>query len=413
MTSSDVTALPDDAKAPGGGPGGHVARRGDLATGRPATPGGLRLRRVQRRHHRPAARPGPSTGSTARGCDLGRRRRWPGRPGPSSSRWWPAAWPAPGAVDAVVALGAVIRGDTGHYDFVAGECAAGLQRVQLDTGRAGGLRGAHHRHRRPGARALAARRAPTRAPRRRVTALETVGRAAAASSDLPSGAASASPSGGAERAAPGPAQGLAREGHPRPVRRRRPGRQPVLGRRLPGHHRRPPGRRGADPAAPGDPALRGRRAVRPRASPAGTGSRSGGATVTSLGTLQYSKATANPIRVVLAVPADSPVTSVADLAPRPPGRRRPAGVDRVPRADPPVPRASTGCEAEVSLSYGATEAKVPDIADCVVEITETGRALRAAGLRIVETLLGLAHRAHRQPGRRPPTPTSATPWSSC
>jgi 6,7-dimethyl-8-ribityllumazine synthase len=37
-------------------------------------------------------------------------------------------------VDAVVCLGAVIRGDTGHYEFVAGECAAGLQRVQLDTG---------------------------------------------------------------------------------------------------------------------------------------------------------------------------------------------------------------------------------------------------------------------------------------
>ncbi|HEV2360580.1 MAG TPA: 6,7-dimethyl-8-ribityllumazine synthase [Acidimicrobiales bacterium] len=38
-------------------------------------------------------------------------------------------------VDAVVCLGAVIRGETSHYDFVAGECAAGLQRVQLDTGR--------------------------------------------------------------------------------------------------------------------------------------------------------------------------------------------------------------------------------------------------------------------------------------
>jgi 6,7-dimethyl-8-ribityllumazine synthase len=37
--------------------------------------------------------------------------------------------------DAVIALGAVIRGDTGHYDFVAGECASGLSRVQLDTGR--------------------------------------------------------------------------------------------------------------------------------------------------------------------------------------------------------------------------------------------------------------------------------------
>jgi 6,7-dimethyl-8-ribityllumazine synthase len=35
--------------------------------------------------------------------------------------------------DAVVCLGAVIRGETSHYDFVAGQCAAGIQRVQLDT----------------------------------------------------------------------------------------------------------------------------------------------------------------------------------------------------------------------------------------------------------------------------------------
>jgi 6,7-dimethyl-8-ribityllumazine synthase len=57
--------------------------------------------------------------------------------------WVPGAFELPvvaqrlaesGSVDAVVCLGAVIRGDTGHYEFVAGECAAGLQRVQLDTG---------------------------------------------------------------------------------------------------------------------------------------------------------------------------------------------------------------------------------------------------------------------------------------
>jgi 6,7-dimethyl-8-ribityllumazine synthase len=57
--------------------------------------------------------------------------------------WVPGAFELPvvarelarsGAVDAVICLGAVIRGETGHYDFVAGECAAGLQRVQLDTG---------------------------------------------------------------------------------------------------------------------------------------------------------------------------------------------------------------------------------------------------------------------------------------
>jgi 6,7-dimethyl-8-ribityllumazine synthase len=39
-----------------------------------------------------------------------------------------------GSIDAVIALGCVIRGDTAHFDFVAGECAHGLQRVMLDTG---------------------------------------------------------------------------------------------------------------------------------------------------------------------------------------------------------------------------------------------------------------------------------------
>ena len=55
--------------------------------------------------------------------------------------WTPGAFELPlaaqalsPAVDAVVCLGAVIRGETGHYDFVAGECARGIQRVQLETG---------------------------------------------------------------------------------------------------------------------------------------------------------------------------------------------------------------------------------------------------------------------------------------
>jgi 6,7-dimethyl-8-ribityllumazine synthase len=57
--------------------------------------------------------------------------------------WAPGAFELPlvarafahaGKVNAVLCFGAVIRGDTGHYDFVAGECASGLQRVQLDTG---------------------------------------------------------------------------------------------------------------------------------------------------------------------------------------------------------------------------------------------------------------------------------------
>lgn len=41
---------------------------------------------------------------------------------------------ASGRYAAVVALGCVIRGDTPHFDYVAGECAAGLNRAQLDTG---------------------------------------------------------------------------------------------------------------------------------------------------------------------------------------------------------------------------------------------------------------------------------------
>ncbi len=57
--------------------------------------------------------------------------------------WAPGAFELPlvaarlaegGSYDAVITLGAVIRGETGHYDFVAGQCAAGVQRVQLDTG---------------------------------------------------------------------------------------------------------------------------------------------------------------------------------------------------------------------------------------------------------------------------------------
>jgi ATP phosphoribosyltransferase len=46
-----------------------------------------------------------------------------------------------------------------------------------------------------------------------------------------------------------------------------------------------------------------------------------------------------------------------------------------------------GIEAEITLSYGATEAKIPDIADVVVDLTETGRALRQARLRIIGTIV--------------------------
>jgi ATP phosphoribosyltransferase len=104
------------------------------------------------------------------------------------------------------------------------------------------------------------------------------------------------------------------------------------------------------------------------------------AQVVSIGELHYSKASARPINVVLAVAQDSPVQSAADL---------PAGV-RVSTEYPELTRRfldRVGVDADIRVSYGATEAKVPDIADAVVEITETGRALRAANLRVIETIL--------------------------
>jgi ATP phosphoribosyltransferase len=102
--------------------------------------------------------------------------------------------------------------------------------------------------------------------------------------------------------------------------------------------------------------------------------------VVSLGELQYSKATSLPIRIVVAVAGNSPVQRVEDL---------PDGV----RVSTEYPRLTKryfegkGIDADIRLSYGATEAKIPDIVDCIVEITETGRALRAAGLRIIDQVL--------------------------
>src|SRR5580700_1227668 len=105
-----------------------------------------------------------------------------------------------------------------------------------------------------------------------------------------------------------------------------------------------------------------------------------GALVASLGELHYSKATAQPIRVVLAVPLGSPWQSVTDL---------PEGV----RISTELPALTAryldahGVKAMVIPSHGATEAKVPDIVDAIVDLTETGSSLRRNGLRVLDTLL--------------------------
>ena len=104
------------------------------------------------------------------------------------------------------------------------------------------------------------------------------------------------------------------------------------------------------------------------------------ADVVSLGELQYSKATSNPVRVIIAVPNDAPWQSVADL---------PEGV-RISTEFPALTErflAEHGVKARVVPSYGATEAKVPDIVDAIVDLTETGSSLRKNGLRILDTLL--------------------------
>jgi ATP phosphoribosyltransferase len=104
------------------------------------------------------------------------------------------------------------------------------------------------------------------------------------------------------------------------------------------------------------------------------------ADVTSLGELQYSKATSNPVRVVLAVPDGAPWQSVSDL---------PDGI-RISTEFPSLTArylAEHGVKAMIVPSYGATEAKVPDIVDAIVDLTETGSSLRKNGLRILETIL--------------------------
>jgi ATP phosphoribosyltransferase len=105
-----------------------------------------------------------------------------------------------------------------------------------------------------------------------------------------------------------------------------------------------------------------------------------GAEVASLGELHYSKATSQPVRVVLAVPQGSPWQSVTDL---------PEGV-RISTELPSLTSqylAEHGVKAMVIPSHGATEAKVPDIVDAIVDLTETGSSLRRNGLRIIDTLL--------------------------
>ena len=95
--------------------------------------------------------------------------------------------------------------------------------------------------------------------------------------------------------------------------------------------------------------------------------------------LSFSKASARPTRWVLVVPEESPIRSVRDLE----GKR--VATEAVGLTRRFFERA--GVQVEIEFSWGATEVKVPDLVDAIIDITETGSSLRANKLRVVETLL--------------------------
>jgi ATP phosphoribosyltransferase len=106
-----------------------------------------------------------------------------------------------------------------------------------------------------------------------------------------------------------------------------------------------------------------------------------GADVEVLTALPYARSgTGHGTRVVLAVPNDHPANTAAEI---------PAGT-RISTEFVELTKryfAELGIDVKVSWSYGATEAKVPQIVDAIVDVTETGSTLRAHGMKILETLL--------------------------
>lgn len=104
-----------------------------------------------------------------------------------------------------------------------------------------------------------------------------------------------------------------------------------------------------------------------------------GSDVEVLSEMTFSKASSVPTRWVLAVPEDSPIHSVKDL------EGKLIATEAVNLTNRFLAR--HGVKAEVEFSWGATEVKVPDLVDAIVDVTETGSSLRANKLRIVETLM--------------------------
>lgn len=98
-----------------------------------------------------------------------------------------------------------------------------------------------------------------------------------------------------------------------------------------------------------------------------------------LGELPYSRATTRPTRWVLVVPEDSPIKTAADLEGKTIATEGMGITERYLE--------KKGVKARVEFSWGATEVKVPDLVDAIVDVTETGSSIRANKLRIVDELL--------------------------
>ena len=103
------------------------------------------------------------------------------------------------------------------------------------------------------------------------------------------------------------------------------------------------------------------------------------AQVETVANLIYAKQSFGKVRWVLAVPEASAIQSVKDLAGKVIATELVSATKRY--------LADNGVAARVEFSWGATEVKPPELADAIVEITETGSSLRANKLRIVETVL--------------------------
>jgi len=104
-----------------------------------------------------------------------------------------------------------------------------------------------------------------------------------------------------------------------------------------------------------------------------------GADVIELTELQYAKVTFNKVRWVLAAKQGGEIKSVKDL------EGKTIATEVVNLSEKYL--AENGVSAKVEYSYGATEVKVPHLADAIIEITETGSSLRANNLEIIDTVL--------------------------